>query len=206
MIFKPKTIFIAGTNYTLVNDTKIIKIPNKSRISNLQIEFQKCGIWEIVSKNEELKKFKYASNGKGSLDSNGVLILEKIDARPLSSFLNTEEFLSLFEKSIEKLIELENRFQFSHGDFHIDNILVDKQQNILFIDFDYGYTQKYLHNTSYKDILHLLFIMKREYKSSFSTSSQEIQNIVERYFQKDKLQIVMQEMQCFFKIGYKELW
>jgi len=199
-------IFIAGTNYTLISDKYVIKIPNPNRLKELKKEFDICGIWSIGTKYQELKMFKQSTSKTGFIDKQGVLFLEKIDAKPLSFFLSDKDiFLSLFTQVITQLLILNQKNGFIHADLHIDNILI-QNDTLYFIDFDFRYNSTFQINGVERDILHLLFIMKKEYLEFFIRYSPELKSIVESSFDVSILMLCMDEMKCFFQIGYKELW
>lgn len=184
----------------------ILKIPNKRRIIELKHEFSECGIWKLLDKNEEAVLFSSITNKNAYVDEKGVLFLEKIDAKPLSSFLEKEElFLSYFTKSMELLLVLNTEKNFVHGDFHMDNILID-DGTIFFIDYDYTYTQEYALFAPYNDVVHLLYVFKKYYPQAFQKYAMKLRIIVEKRYERNKLVESMKKMECFFKIGYNELW
>lgn len=71
------------------------------------------------------------------IPTKAVLITDHFQGREVPSFLATHQEASAhIAQKIAKLIHDLSAKQISHGDFHVQNILVDDQQNVCLIDLD----------------------------------------------------------------------
>jgi len=192
----PLDIFLAGTNFTFITKKYIIKISNYKRIDFLNNEFESCKLFEICSKSYEKQQFEKATNKEAFFKGEDVLFLEKIDAKPLSYFLDSAKFLVYFKNMLEKLNGLHSKYGFIHSDLHIDNVLVS-ENDIYFIDFDYKLKDS-VADKHYIDILHVILLLKKEYPRYFLMYKKDIENIIFNIYDKEKLQNVYLQNRCFF--------
>lgn len=194
--YMPSDIFLAGTNFTFITKKYIIKIPNYKRIDFLNNEFDSCKLFEVCSKSYEKQQFEKATNKEAFFKGENVLFLEKIDAKPLSYFLDNAKFLVYFNNMLEKLNSLYLKYGFIHSDLHVDNVLVS-ENDIYFIDFDYKFKES-VEDKHYIDILHVVFLLKKEYPTYFLRYKEDIKNMIFNMYDREKLQNTYMKNNCFF--------
>jgi len=165
---KVHAIHTNSFHYTLILDSVVIKILNNKRLVELANEFLQWDFLEIDNYHNQKNKFKIATGFNAHVYKKNMLVMKKIDAVPLSSFIEEKStFIKLMEKSIDKLLYLHiNHNGFYHSDFHIENILI-KDNEIYFVDFDFKYKEKYLQDAFYIDLVNLVYHLKKNYYDFF---------------------------------------
>ncbi len=179
-------ISVSGSNYTLMSKKYVIKVINKFRQKSIDLEYSDFNLIEFTSFEEAKNKFILA-NKKEAFIKNDMLYMERIDAKNLSLYLNSKIFLNLVEKSFLRLKELSSKHNFSHTDFHLENILVDDRENIYFIDFDYKYRSNIAPYEMECDILKFLYFFKKYYSPEYKHSKSNLSSLVFNHFDRARL-------------------
>jgi tRNA A-37 threonylcarbamoyl transferase component Bud32 len=185
----------------------LIRIPNNKRVEDVIKEFKNYDIWEIEKENiirfkRENKIFKQV-NQKESFLKNGLLYMERIDSVALSTYIQEKEiFLVLLKKSILQLQEYKKKYGFSHGDFHIDNILVDQNNIIYFIDFEYRYKENFYRIEIYADIIILLNLLLIKYPHEYLLYKRDILHIIQAMDKKNDFIDTLKKMKNYLKENY----
>jgi thiamine kinase-like enzyme len=203
--FKGSKFFFEGLSYSILTDEYLIRIPRHKRVNNFIKEINQYGNLWCVEKNsikrfeQEVKLF-ILLNKKKAFIKNNLLFIEKIDARPLSLFLGNEKFLFLLKKAIEKLIEYRKRYNFCFGDFHLNNMLVDKEYNIYFIDFEYTFSNDFKELCVYGNIIIFLNYMVLHYYDYFHYYYIDLLRLIkENHLKKELFLIVLNKMKLFLE-------
>lgn len=196
---------MSGSNYTLMTKKYVIKVTNKKRQKKINIEYADFNLIEFSSFEEAKNKFILVNN-KEAFIKNDMLFMERINGLNLSYYLNDEKFIHLVEKSFFLLKNLSNQYNFYHADFHLENILVDKNENIYFIDFDYKYKQ---HIAPYEiecDVLKFLYFFKKYYFVEYKKYKNDLLFLVFSSFMKDDLLQAKKMMHNYLQGGLDEIF
>ncbi len=202
-IFKHKVlnIYDSGTNFTVEFEKSFLKIPNPKRQEEIKKKWALNYLVEFNSLDAMKRKFVLFNKKKAHVVKRNSLIMEKIDARPLSYYINSRDFLNLLNKAFSKL----NNSDADHGDFHIDNILVNEKKELFFIDFDFKYRESSGYEFEY-DLLKCIFHLKKYYFEAYKDNKHQIMEVALQYTDRQKLHKAKENMQLYLQGSLDELF
>ncbi|WP_456457108.1 hypothetical protein [Nitratifractor sp.] len=202
-LFKHKVlnIYDSGTNFTLELEKSFLKIPNPKRQKEIKKKWALNYLVEFNSFDEMKRKFVLFNKKKAHIVKRNKLIMQKIDARPLSCYINSQDFLNLLNKAFSKL----KSSDLDHGDFHIDNILVDGRKELFFIDFDFKYRERSGYEFEY-DLLKCIFHLKKYYFESYKNYKCQIMKTALKYTDKQRLYKAKENMQFYLQGSLDEFF
>jgi len=190
---KGSQVFTSGISFTILTEDFIIKVPNIKRLKYV-IEEHKLSncIWCIQIDNlsrlhREAELFRKV-NRRNSYVKNGTLFIERIEAVSLDCFLHSDYFDRYLKNALLKLIFLKKEYDFSHADFHMKNILIDKEGNVYFVDFEYDYCKRYKNYSLELDVVYFFNNMLFYYRDYFVEHREKMLIILENIgFDKERL-------------------
>lgn len=108
-------------------------------IIQITIKYYSNNITVALSGLNINNEFMYISMNKVNEKKNLTeYILNLYNNNEKSIIDKNNDFINILKRIAEKLKFLQDECGFIHGDFHADNILIDKNDNIIFIDFEYS--------------------------------------------------------------------
>ncbi len=205
-ILKSEKVHLGGLGIVCIFTDYVVKIRILKRIKEIEEEEKERGFLLLSSLEEERDKFIFI-NHKHSFIQRGRLYLEKIDGNSLSIYIkedDLEQFLYFFEKSIKILLQKYKESGFYHGDFHVDNIILNKK-DIFFIDFEFKYVEELNGYELEADILKFVFYLKIYKKDFFIKYRKEIVEIILKYFESERLKYAEFVMHNYLKDEMNEI-
>ena len=200
---KSEDIFYGGQFITCIQDIIICKILNPKRAKELKLNDPWLRLVDFASMQVQKEKF-IIYNDKNSYIKDNILYFEKIQAKPLSFIIDEKlDFLNNLNQSIKKLKEEKN---LSHGDFHIDNILIDREENIYFIDFEFIYKQQLLGYEYEADVINLYFLLYKNYKNYYLLYKNELLSMLFENFNKERVEKTLFLMRSYLKEFADEIY
>ena len=206
---KVLNIYNSGIYYTIELENVYIKIQNKKRQKTISKSWKLFPLMEYNSLEEIRDRFVGLNKNKKAhiiQKDCSVLVIEKIDALPLSAYINHDNFMFLVDKSILKLSQIHKKEALSHGDFHLDNILVNEQLEIFFIDFDFKYRLTVKEHELECDVLKFLHYLKIYYPKVYKTYKVALKDMIFSYIEKDRLQSANDLMKDYLQGSLDELF
>jgi thiamine kinase-like enzyme len=174
------------------NKNIVLKINNQTRFEYFRDDFKK--VEPIYVFKEYQDRFLHEKEFFERLCQKKVIILNDaiafpfIDSKPLSVFLYKNEFFTYLKNAIE-ILRSKN---ISHGDFHIENILIDTKNNIVLIDFEMIFGD-YLSKEEqfYYDIYYFFAKLECNHKEFFKTSFDKLKSFVKENFTTQELEAII---------------
>jgi len=161
------------------NQNIVLKVNNQSRFEYFKDDFKK--VEPIYQFLEYKERFLYEKNIFEKLNKEEVKIINNsiifpfIDSKPLNSYLGSEDFYIFLKEAI---LLLKNK-NISHGDFHIDNILISNENKIILIDFEMIFSD-YLSKEEqfYYDIYYLFAKLEYRYPDFFDNNVERLRKFI----------------------------
>lgn len=182
-------------NFTVNSSLNIIKINKDNTAYN-----------ELNNK----KRFMQTMNlAEGVTLGNFIINLYKNQNK--STYEKNNKILDIFKKIYNKLDVLQTEYLFIHGDFNSGNIIIDEDENIKFIDFEYS-SIKLPCNNNKKIILITPVPCNNDMKTPLDLSEQDYLKTIDMYHLIENLYILFKNKNSIFtefleklkKIFYKK--
>ena len=165
------------------NQNIILKVNNQSRFEYFKGNFKKVEpIYQFLDYKE---RFLYEKNIFEKLNKRDVKIINNsiifpfIDSKPLNSFIGSKDFYVFLKEAIFLLKDS----YISHGDFHIENILISQENKIVLIDFEMIFSD-YLSKEEkfYYDIYYLFAKLEYKYSKFFDNDYKRLKEFINENF------------------------
>jgi len=165
------------------NQNIVLKVNNQSRFEYFKDDFKKVEpIYQFLDYKE---RFLYEKNIFEKLNKQDVKIINNsiifpfIDSKPLNSYIGSEDFYIFLKEAIFLL----KNSCISHGDFHIENILISRENKIILIDFEMIFSD-YLSKEEqfYYDIYYLFAKLEYKYSKFFDNDYKRLKKFINDNF------------------------
>ena len=188
------------------NKSIVLKINNQSRFEYFKKDFEKIEpIYQFINYKERFlheKQLFERLNCEKVKTIDNVIVFPFIDSKPLSNYIESVKFYDYLQKAIEVL----KTKKVSHGDFHIDNILITKDSKIVVIDFEMIFSD-YLSKTEcfYYDIYYFFAKLEYQYPNYFDENYQKLKYFIDTNFTLEEknniLKVAEKTKKYFFSVN-----
>ena len=184
------------------NKDIVIKENCQIRFEYFQKEFQKVEpIYSFLDYKERFlyeKKIFELLNHKKVIINNNIIIFPYIESKLLSCFIKNDNFFNYFKKAI---LILKNQ-KISHGDFHIDNILITENNEVCLIDFEMTFSSYLTKDEQfYYDIYYFFAKLEYQYSDFFDENYNKFKKFIDKNFSfldKEKIVRVADKTKKYF--------
>jgi len=175
------------------NRNIVLKVNNQSRFEYFKNDFKKVEpIYQFLEYKDrflyEKKIFEKLNRLEVTVIDNSI-IFPYIDSKSLDSYIDSELFWDFLKKAISLLKD--NKI--SHGDFHIENILISKKSNkIILIDFEMIFSD-YLSKKEqfYYDIYYLFAKLEYKYPKFFDDNFDKFKKFIIEIFSNSDIEQIL---------------
>jgi len=165
------------------NQNIVLKVNNQSRFEYFKDDFKKVEpIYKFLDYKE---RFLYEKNIFEKLNKKNVKIVNNsiifpfIDSKSLNNYIGSEDFYIFLKEAIFLL----KNSHIYHGDFHIENILISRENKIILIDFEMIFSD-YLSKEEkfYYDIYYLFAKLEYKYSKFFDNDYTRLKKFINEIF------------------------